>query len=122
MTPPAKPTPRQPRASSQSGDEAILVQFSPEVVRAFSRLEAAVHKSEYFSPEILENLQAYTTGKPMTVHNAINAMTFVTQETMKHVLKTGDAHAEEAFNDLTTALIEDSKSPVRLVKQRISAR
>jgi hypothetical protein len=113
---------RHKQTASEMDGASVMVQFSPEVVRGFTRLEAAVHKSKHFSPEILENLQAYTEGKPLTVHNAITAIAFVTKETMRHVHETGDTRAKEALDDLTLALIEDSRKPVRLLKPPLRGR
>jgi len=58
------------RLTESTGND-LRVQFSPEVTRQFSRLEAAVHDSEHFAPEIFWILQDMTERKPVSVRSAI---------------------------------------------------
>ena len=83
----------------------VMVRFSPEVVRGFARLEAAVQDSDHFSPEILENLRGYATGKAISVQRALTGIAFVTREAMQHVNATGDEKAKDALADLIDNLL-----------------
>jgi hypothetical protein len=104
----------------------VKVEFSPEVRRGFARLEAAVHDSKHFSPEILLNLQEYAEGYSVTVPDALSAIAHFTREAMKHVRATretaGSVRTQKALDDLIAELmaLNDDTPPITLVKGRAS--
>jgi hypothetical protein len=102
--------------SSRKEESSLMVEFSPEVRRCFSRLEEAVGANKHFPNEMLENLQELAQGKPMQVARAITAVAYITQATTKHVALTSDASASEALAELFEALSADDKRPVRTGK------
>lgn len=111
------------RQGEQIDADRVMVQFSPEVLRGFARLEAAVHKSEHFSPDILVNLQEYTAGKPLSVQSALTGIAFFTKEAMEHVNATGDKRAKEALDDLIGNLLGlNKKPPFTLTEARVKGR
>jgi len=75
-------------------------------MRRFARLEAAVHDSKHFSPEILENLQDLSTPTPplLAVEGAISGIAEITKQTMEHANATGDNRAKEMLSDLLLEL------------------
>ena len=103
--------------------EVTKVEFSPDVVTSFRRLEAFVHNSDHFAPEMIENLQDLASGKPAHLDTAMVTILYIGRETMKHVQATGDKRAEDALRDLASALNDNSKDPVTvLALERSSAR
>jgi hypothetical protein len=103
---------------SAMDSRSVRIRFSPEVKRLFARVEGAVHGSEHFSPEILENLQEYADEKPLLIQAALAHVATVTKETMRHINATGDEKAQLALWDLASALGEDNaftlvKTPAR---------
>lgn len=103
--------------------EVTKVQFSPEVVTSFRRLEALVHDSDHFAPEMLDSLQDFASGKPARLASAMATMANIGRETMRHVQATGDVRAEDALSNLASELYDHSKNPVTvLALQRSSAR
>jgi hypothetical protein len=116
-------TARRPRRSTEMDAETVMIQFSPDVVRGFARLEAAVHDSPHFSPDILENLQEYAAGKPLSVHSALTAIAFVTREAMHHVNATGDDSAKRALDSFVGDLLgKDDRPPFAITKIRVPGR
>jgi hypothetical protein len=103
---------------------SLRVQFSPEVVRGFARVEAAVHKSQHFSPEILENLQEYAQGQAVHMESALYGVALVVRETMKHIHETGNERAQEALDNLFAELIgvTDKGKPFTVVKAPTKSR
>jgi len=82
------------------------IKFSQEVVKSLGRLEALVHGSAHYSPELLKNLQDWASGRPISgVSMALTEMALITRETMKHVNATGDTRAEETLGELISALM-----------------
>ncbi len=111
------------RQDAASDAQAIKLRFSPELLRSFARLEAAVHKSEHFDPEALTTLQDYEDAKPRTIESTLSWIAIITKETMKHVNATGDSKAEEALNDVIRGLGERSSSleqPITVVGKQIN--
>jgi hypothetical protein len=102
--------------TSLKEESRIMVAFSPEVLRCFTRLEGVVSSSDHFPFEMLENLQELAQGKPMQVSRAITAIGYITQATMKHIAKTPDTSASEVLAELFEALSSDEKRPVRTGK------
>jgi hypothetical protein len=98
------------RAQKIDADTA-RIQFSPEVVRSFARLEALVHDSTHYAPDLLVNLQELASGKHYPVHMALNEMALITRETMKHVHATGDTRAEQALDDLISSVMNIGSDP-----------
>lgn len=70
------------RAATEINPDSARVQFGPEVVRSFARLEAMVHGSKHYDPDLLENLQELASGKNPTVHIALTEMGLIAGETM----------------------------------------
>lgn len=93
------------RRATEIDKSTVTLTFSEDVLRAMRRLEATVHDSDHFSPEILENLQHYASGKPIPVDSALSGMVHVTQEAMKHIHATGDKLAERALDEFKTQMI-----------------
>jgi len=105
------------RIAESRGDD-LNVQFSPEVTRQFSRLEAAVHDSKHFAPEIFWILQDMTQRKPMSVRSAILSVAAIVKETAQHVHATGDERTGEALDALIEGLIPEKNSsyPITVTK------
>jgi hypothetical protein len=105
------------RKTSEINADSVLVQFSPEVVRGFARLEAALHDSQHFSQDILLNLQDYAAGKPLSVERALTGIALVTRETMEHVRATGDERTKDVLNNFISDLlgVHDNSKPVALL-------
>jgi hypothetical protein len=91
--------------------EVQKVRFSPDVVKRFRHLEAFVHDSEHFAPQILENLQDHASGKPAHLATAMADMAAIAQQTMKHVYATGDLRAESALDELFDSFLNRDKTP-----------
>ena len=102
------------RLAESTGD-GLTVQFSPEVTRQFSRLEAAVHRSEHFAPEIFWILQDMTERKPQSVRGAILSIAAIVHEAGEYIHATGD----EKTADTLTALLE-ALSPAKGASYPIS--
>ena len=99
--------------------DSVLVTYSPAVLRGFARIEAAVHNSQHFDSDILQNLQGYTGGESRTVQDALTGVALITEQTMRHINATGDKAAEEALDDLTCTLLGLNPSdgpPIKLQK------
>jgi hypothetical protein len=105
------------RIAGFSGDD-LRVQFSPEVTEEFSRLEAAVHDSEHFSPDILPILRDMAKGKPVSVRHAILGIAVIVQEAGRHTRATGDEKPDEIVDDLLEKLVPNAKlsDPVTVTK------
>jgi hypothetical protein len=93
------------RRATEIDQSTVTLTFSEDVLRAMRRLEATVHDSAHFSPEILENLQHYASGKPLRVDSALSGMVRITREAMKHIHATGDKLAEKAFDEFTIQIM-----------------
>ena len=102
--------------------EDVKIKFSPDMVRCFARLEAAVHDSQHYDGDLLENLRDLTSGKPCSVQMALTEMSLITEETMKHVQATGDTRAKKALDDLQTCLMEDKIKPFTVVVTKARGR
>lgn len=99
------------------------MRFSPEVTQQFARLEAMVHDSNQFAPEILSELQDRAAGKPISVKNTIMSVAVIVRETMKHVAATGNTRAKEQLGDLVSELIGGPSShPVALTGPKAAVR
>ena len=85
--------------------ETLRVRFSPEVTQQFARLEAMVHDSNHFAPEILYELQDRAAGKPVSVRGTILSVAAIVRETMGHIAATGDTRAEEQLDSLIMELV-----------------
>ena len=110
---------RYARRVSETDASDIMIRFSPEVLRGMARLEAAVHDSEYFNPAILENLQEYSTGKPISVPSALTGIAHFTREAMDHVNATGDNRAKEGLDGFISDLLGlTDSSPIMVVNER----
>jgi hypothetical protein len=107
---------------AESRGEDLVVQFSPEVTRLFSRLEAAVHDSEHFAPEIFEILQDMTERKPRTVRGAILSVAAIVKEAAEHVHATGDKRTREALEDLIQGLVPEKNSTYPITVTKIPAK
>jgi hypothetical protein len=111
------------RRNTEIDADLAKVQFSPEVVAGFARLEALVHDSPHFNPEIRENLRDLASGKTFDVHLALTEMALIAQNTMRHVTATGDTRAEQALDDPTSDMMGvgrggDSKPIALFISQR----
>jgi len=89
----------------------LLVQFSPEMVRGFARLEAMVNKSEQVAPETLLTLQELAGGRHFILKEALFWISKIVEETSEHVHATGDKRAKEALSDLMTCMWDIEKEP-----------
>jgi uncharacterized membrane protein YgaE (UPF0421/DUF939 family) len=97
---------KRARRVSEIDQKEIQIHFSRDVLRSFNRLEAAVHKSEHYSDELLENLQELSEGKPIPgIGAALTEMALIARETMRHVRATGEQHAEEVLGELISHLM-----------------
>lgn len=111
------------RSISEMDADSVRVQFSPNMRRAFARLEAAVCDSTHFSPEILQNLQEYANGKSLSVQGALTGIAMITSEATGHVNATGDKRAEQALSHLIGQLMEEGPNPpITLVKSQAKRR
>jgi hypothetical protein len=90
------------RVEDSAGND-LRVRFSPEVLRQFARLEAAVHDSPHFGPEMLLILRDLAEGKATDVRSTLLGVAAVVQETGRHIRETGDKKADETLE----ALIEE---------------
>src|ERR1035438_8631522 len=115
---------RRTRPDSQLDADTVMVQFSPEVISSLRRLEAMVHDSKHFSPDILANLQeGYTDGKPMLLHHALTLVASVTREAMEHVNATGDQRAKQAVHNISCLLLGlDDQPPFTVTRTRVTGR
>lgn len=77
----------------------VKIQFSPEVVRDFVRLEALVHGSPQFE-FVQENLQELASGKPVPLPIALSHVARIAEHSVRHAQATGDAHVEGALDGL----------------------
>jgi len=114
------------RAASSLSVDDFEVHFDPEVGRALARIEAAVHDSKHFSPDILMNLQDYAQGSSFpSVIRALSAVATIVHETTKHIAATGDQRAEQALSKFTDLFYEETqqgKPPYTLVPRREKTR
>ena len=104
--------------------DLVRVGFSPEVLRSFARLEAMVHDSAHFSPEILENLQELASGKQYSVSMALSEMALITKNSLKHIQATGDKKAQEALDSLISNVmgLGHDETPITLLAPRTRSR
>jgi hypothetical protein len=111
------------RRVSEIDRNALRIEFSPEMIRAFARLEAAVHKSQHFSPEILANLQESAQGKSVSIDGAFTRIATVVREAMEHFHATGDERTKEAVDDFISQLMEEGPGqPFTLCKMATRGR
>ena len=98
--------------------------FSKEVLRRLTRLDALIRDSEHISPETREELRELASGQPRDVQTALWDMAIIAQDTMKHVVATGDKRAEQALNDVIASVIGVTRHarPVTLLTANAKAR
>lgn len=94
------------KASSEIDPRGVVVNFSPEVTKAFGDLAAAVHFSEHFDGEMLKTVEDYAAGKPRSVHDIMTALPAIAEETFKHVHATGDQSAAKAWSNISSEMLE----------------
>ena len=109
---------RHSQRSSRNPAEKAELKFSDEVAQRFADLEAAVQGKGHFDGDVLKNLHHWATGKSGTVSLALGDMLMITEETMKHVQRTGNKEAEHALSELFQDLIGrgPDSPPVATVK------
>ena len=107
------------RVQKRSQPEALdlKLEYSPEMRRAFARLEAAIYDSPHCDGGILENLEMFSEKHPWPLQSVLTGIATVVREAMKHVAATGDQRAEGALTDLMV-LLGDEKPPVSLASKR----
>jgi hypothetical protein len=106
------------RKVAQIDAKEIKVHFSPAVTSAFGDLEASVQSSEHFDKDILRTVQDYAAGQAKSIHGVLISLPAIAAETMKHVRATGDARAEQAWNDITAQINEKGFSLTQLRGRR----
>lgn len=89
----------------------LLIQFSPEMMRGFARLEAMVNKSDHVKPEILLTLQELAGGWHLILKEALFWVSKIVQETSEHIHATGDERAKEALSNLMRTMWDIEKEP-----------
>jgi len=95
---------RTKRAAERPAE--IKVSFSPAVKAAFADLAAAVHFSEHFDSGMRRELQEWAAGKELTAHSVILALPTLAGETFRHIQATGDARAQEAWDEISSQIAE----------------
>lgn len=101
------------RTSTPLNVDNVSVQLSPQMLRCLSRIEAAVHDSDHFDPDIKKNLQDYASGRPFSsIRMAFSGIAIITQETMEHVYATGDRHAKDALEDFINQFYKEEEQGV----------
>jgi hypothetical protein len=89
----------------------LLIQFSPEMMRGFARLEAMVNNSEHVEPETLLTLQELAGGRHFILKESLFWISKIVQETSEHSHATGDERAKEALSNLMTTMWDIEKEP-----------
>lgn len=105
------------RRSSEIDGESARVRFSPELLRTFTELEAAVRDSKHFDRDLLVNLQELAAGKNYTVRAALTNIGLIAQETTEYIQKTDDERAKLALLDVFDKLMgtRANSKPVTVV-------
>jgi len=111
------------RAGSRKDANTVKIQFSPEILRDLSRLEAAVCESEHFDSGILECLQDLASGQVHSVQSSLMYIGHIVKEAMNHVRETGDKKAEAALDSFLYGLLEDpSKEKIIILNPSVRRR
>jgi hypothetical protein len=99
------------RRAREINPDDLLIEFSPEMMRGFARLEAMVNKSEQFSPETLLTLQEMAGGRHFIAKEAFFWVSRIVQEASEHIHATRDERAKEALSNLMTTMWDVEKEP-----------
>jgi|SRR5579862_6156294 len=112
------------RLVEEINPDSVQLQFSRHVTESFEKILDAVRASPHFSPEIKTNLEEASKPCLLTVQTAFEHIAMVCEETMKHVVATGDQRARDALDDLVCQLMieEPHGRPFRLVKVPVRRR
>ena len=108
------------RRAAQIDANAIKVHFSPAVTSAFGDLEEAVRTSGHFDRDLLRTVQELAAGADKSAHAVLISLPAIAAETMKHVRATGDAKAEQAWNDIAAQMNEQGFSLTQIRGRRES--
>ena len=87
------------------------IHFAPEVISRFADLEKAIRKNspvgdEHFTNEMLKNLHTWATKGKGPIDLAIADMLDLGSETMQYVQATGNTAVKDAFDALTSEVME----------------
>lgn len=96
----------------------INVRFSPRVKKALADLEAAVHFSEHFDGDAYAMLHGWAHGKAPTVREVLVEFPLIASETFQHIRATNDKRAEEAWDQLSSELLEAGFALTQRTRER----
>jgi hypothetical protein len=85
----------------------LRVRFSPEVQDTLSDIAAIARLSEHFDSRIYEVVKDWSNGKRLNVHDVMIALPAVAGEVAKHISATKDGRMEEAWDQLSSQILED---------------
>ena len=94
------------RKVSEFNPRAIEVRFSPGVISAFSDLNAAVHFSEDFDPDIKSILQRFAGNETLTISDVLPALPLIAEEAFRHIRATGSIDAENAWREICSQMAQ----------------
>ena len=102
--------------ASELADGSVLVEFGPDVVRGFHRVEEAFKQSGVFDAYERRTIEIYTENQPTTLSNAMLAISHTAYLIMEHMQKTGDTKPMEAFQDIMNAFSALQKRDIPALK------
>jgi hypothetical protein len=99
--------PRRPRNVETLSPEAVKVHLSDQARQAFADLDATVHFSDHFQPEILLIVQDFAKGADVSIMDVICSLPSIAEQTFRHIHATGDERARKAWREICHALPEE---------------
>jgi hypothetical protein len=93
------------RKPGELDPRSVTIDFAPEVRRAFGDLAAAVDSSN-FDADIHDIVRGWAASEKPNVYDVLTAFPRIAAETFEEIHATGNARAENAWLDLSCALID----------------
>jgi len=84
--------------------DEVTIQFSTEVRQSLRDLEAAVHFSDHFDPDVRHTLRDLADGTRVTIRDLVGSLPLIIAETINHIHATNDQRARQALLELNLDL------------------